>query len=330
MEPNPPFPHIDMKPKSTPWRFLFLIIGIALIVGGSFFVIGQAPADFVPGTQVKVPEGSSVRDTGDLLYEKEVIRSSSLFQFIVKMAFHDRPVIAGDFAFEKKYNVYEVARMLTGGGFGGTQVRITIPEGSSVVEIAAIMSKSIPGWNANEFVSKAKPFEGGLFPETYIVFKSITADDLIAQLKKEYASKTKNLKDEIKKSGYSESQIIIMASLLEKEAKNESEAKVISGILWKRLKQGKLLQVDAPFLYALKKTSAQLTRQDLQKDGPYNTYTRKGLPATAIGNPGMTMILAALRPESSNYWFYLHGNDGVIRYAKTYEEHLINKKKYLK
>jgi UPF0755 protein len=246
------------------------------------------------------------------------------------MAFHDRPVIAGDFAFEKKYNVYEVARMLTGGGFGGTQVRITIPEGSSVVEIAAIMSKSIPGWNANEFVSKAKPFEGGLFPETYIVFKSITADDLIAQLKKEYASKTKNLKDEIKKSGYSESQIIIMASLLEKEAKNESEAKVISGILWKRLKQGKLLQVDAPFLYALKKTSAQLTRQDLQKDGPYNTYTRKGLPATAIGNPGMTMILAALRPESSNYWFYLHGNDGVIRYAKTYEEHLINKKKYLK
>lgn len=330
MEPATQFPHIEMKPKSTPWRFLFLIVGVVFIVGGSFVVIGQAPSDFTPGTQVKVLEGSSVRETGDLLYEKHVIRSSSLFQFIVKMAFLDRPVIAGDFAFEQKYNVYQVAKMLTGGSFGGTQARVTIPEGSSVVEIAAIINKSVPGWNVNEFISKAKPYEGTLFPETYIVFKSITVDDLITQLRKQYASKTKNLKDEIRKSGYGESQIIIMASLLEKEAKNESEAKIISGILWKRIKQGKPLQVDAPFLYVLKKTSAQLTLQDLQKDGPYNTYTRKGLPATAIGNPGMNMILAALRPESSSYWFYLHGNDGVIHYAKTYEEHLINKKKYLK
>lgn len=330
MEPITQFPHIEMKPKSTPWRFLFLIIGVAFIVGGSFFVISQAPSDFTPGTQVRVHEGSSVRDTGDLLYQKHIIRSSSLFQFIVKMAFHDRPVIAGDFAFEKNYNVYQVAKMLTGGGFGGTQARITIPEGSSVVEIASIVSKSIPGWNASEFIAKAKPYEGTLFPETYIVFKSITVDDLITQLRKQYSSKIKTIAGEIKKFGYSESQIIIMASLLEKEAKNEAEAKIVSGILWKRIKQGKPLQVDAPFLYLLKKTSAQLTVQDLQKDGPYNTYTRKGLPATAIGNPGLGMILAALRPESSSYWFYLHGNDGVIHYAKTYEEHLINKKKYLK
>lgn len=330
MEPNIPFPNIEMKPKSTPWKFLLLILGIAAIVGGSFFAIGQAPADFALGAQVKIPEGSSVRDTGDLLYQKHIIRSSSVFQFIVKMAFLDRPVIAGDFAFEKKYNVYEVAKMLTGGSFGGTQVRITIPEGSSVADIAAIMKKAIPAWNSAEFVTRAKPFEGMLFPETYIVFKSITVDDFINQLKKEYATKTKGLKEEIRKSGYSESQIISMASLLEKEAKNESEAQIISGILWKRIKQGKPLQVDAPFLYTLHKTSAQLTMQDLQKDGPYNTYTRKGLPATAIGNPGMTMILAALRPQSSKYWFYLHGNDGVIHYATTYEEHLINKKKYLK
>lgn len=330
MEPNPPFPNIEMKPKSTPWRFLFLILGIVLIVGGSFFAIGQAPADFVPGTQVKVLEGSSVRDTGDVLYQKHIIRSSSLFQFIVKMAFLDRPVIAGDFAFDKKYNVYEVARMLTGGAFGGTQARITIPEGSSVAEIAAITARVIPGWNTADFITKAKPFEGVLFPETYIVFKSMSVDDFITQLKKEYSIKTKGLKEEIKKSGYTESQIVTMASILEKEAKNEAEAKIISGILWKRIKQGKPLQVDAPFLYALKKTSAQLTMQDLQKDGPYNTYTRKGLPATPIGNPGTTMILAALRPETSKYWFYLHGSDGAIHYATTYQEHLINKKKYLK
>lgn len=326
----PHLPHLELKPKSTPWRFLFLIVGIVLVVGGSFFVIGQAPKDFEPGTTVRIPEGYSISDTGDLLYERHVIRSSSIFQFIVKMAFPNRPVIAGDFAFAESYNVFQVARMVTGGGFGGTQARITIPEGSSLSEISGITTRAIPGWNTDEFIAKAKPFEGYLFPETYIVFKSITVDELITELKKQYTLKTKNLKDEIKKSGRTESQIIIMASILEKEARNAEEARIVSGILWKRLDKGMPLQVDAPFLYILGKTSAQLRASDLQKDGPYNTYTRKGLPKGPIGNPGLMMITAAIEPKVSLYWYYLHDTKGVIHYAKTYEEHLANKKKYLK
>jgi UPF0755 protein len=105
---------------------------------------------------------------------------------------------------------------------------------------------------------------------------------------------------------------------------------MISGILWKRIKEGQALQVDAPFMYILKKTSAELTRTDLMKDGPYNTYTRKGLPVGPIGNPGIDMIEAALRPKSSSYWYYLHGDDGVIHYARTYKEHLANKDTYIK
>jgi UPF0755 protein len=120
-----------------------------------------------------------------------------------------------------------------------------------------------------------------------------------------------------------------MASLLEKEARNATEAKTVAGILWKRISLGKPLQVDAPFLYVLGKTSAQLTTRDLTKDGPYNTYTRKGLPVGPIGNPGIAMIQAALNPIASQYLYYLHDRNGVIHYAKTYEGHLQNKKKYL-
>lgn len=329
MEPNPPFPHIQMKPRSSAWRFLILILGIILIIGGSFFVIGQSPKDFVPGTFVRIPDGSSIRDTGNMLEQDHVIRSSSLFQFIVKIVFAGRPVIAGDFAFNRPYNTLQVARMVTGGGFGGTQVRITIPEGSSVTEISAIMTKAIPAWDNADFIAQAKPLEGYLFPETYILFKSISIPDFIARLRKEYALKTGGLSVAIIQSGHTESQIIIMASILEKEAKNDADAKIISGILWKRLAQGKPLQVDAPFLYALDKTSAELTVKDLQTDGPYNTYTRKGLPAGPIGNPGLAMIEAALNPSTSTYWYYLYDAQGQIHYATTYAQHLANKQKYL-
>lgn len=335
--PQPPspehsfeLPKLEIRPRSTPWRFLFVILIVGVMVIGSIFVISNAPAEFVPGTVVRIREGSSLKDTGDLFYERNVIRSSSLFQFIVKMGFPNKPILAGDFAFEQAPSVFQVAQMTTGGNFGGTQARITIPEGSSIYDIAGIVRKAIPDWNTDEFVAKAKKDEGYLFPETYILFKSVTPTDFIDRLKKEYEVKIKPYRESIKKTKRTEAQIIIMASLLEKEAKNAEEAKIVSGILWKRFDKGTPLQVDAPFLYVLNKTSAQLTRADLEKDGPYNTYTRKGLPIGPIGNPGVAMIDAAINPEVSQYWFYLHGTDGKIRYGKTYDEHLANKRKYIK
>jgi UPF0755 protein len=323
------FPKIAMTTKRRPLRFLMLLLGIFLILGSSFFFVGRPPVNFSPGTMVTIPEGMSVREAGVLLQKSNIIRSESVFQFVVKIALADRPVIAGDFAFNAPYDVLRVARLVTGGGFGGTQVRITIPEGSSVREISSIVKRSIPGWNSDEFINNAKPFEGYLFPETYVVFKRISSKEMIEMLKKEYVNKMTSFKKDIINSKKTEAQIITMASLLEKEARNAEEAKKISGILWKRIAAGRPLQVDAPFLYVLGKTSAELTLKDLAKDGPYNTYTRKGLPVGPIGNPGISMITAALHPVDSPYWFYLHGSDGVIRYAKTYEEHLRNKKKYL-
>jgi len=320
---------MEEKPRSFARLFALLGVVIIIIIGAVIFS-GRAPSDFTAGTLVTIPAGTSTREAGNILESAHVIRSSSLFQAVITSLMNRRGVIAGDFQFDSKPTVFTVARMLTRGNFGGTQARVTIPEGSSNVEIAKIIARGIPGWNTDEFLAKTKTREGYLFPETYIVFKSMTVDAMIDLLKNEYEKKISSLRGDIAVSGKTENQIIIMASLLEKEAKNEQEAKTISGILWTRIRAGLPLQVDAPFLYILGKTSEQLKMTDLQKDGLYNTYTRKGLPAGPIGNPGLVMIKAAIYPQASPYLYYLHGKDGVIHYAKTYAEHLDNKKKFLK
>ena len=118
-----------------------------------------------------------------------------------------------------------------------------------------------------------------------------------------------------------------MASIIEKEATGDlNEQKKVSGILWKRLDEGKLLQVDAPFQYI----HGEVNAADLRKDGPYNTYTRLGLTPTPIGNPGLSAIDAAINPVTSPHYFYLHGKDGQIHYGNTYNDHVNNINRYLR
>jgi UPF0755 protein len=327
------YPKIEMDEKEQNRRkfvraFSGCLAGLVIIVI-AVVLSGRAPGNFVPGTVVTVPVNASIREVATILAEANIIRSKALFQFSVKALYNNRPVIAGDFSFDQKRSVFEAARIITGGFFGKAQAKITIPEGSSAQDIARITQKVIPEWNGDEFMAKAVSSEGYLFPETYFMFKTITPDAVIDRLKKEYENRIASLRPEMIIAKRTESQIIIMASILEKEARNADEAKVVSGILWKRLDKGMPLQVDAPFLYTLGKESAELTSADLKKDGPYNTYTRKGLPKGPIGNPGLATISAAIHPSSSPYWFYLHDKNGVVHYAKTYEEHVQNKKKYL-
>lgn len=121
-----------------------------------------------------------------------------------------------------------------------------------------------------------------------------------------------------------------MASIVEEEGKSAKDRAIISGILWKRLSKGMPLQVDAPFRYSVGKDSYTLTSEDLKVDGPYNTYTRKGLPPTPITNPGLEAILAAVRPVTTPYYFFLSEKDGTTHYAVNYDSHLQNKQIYLK
>ena len=121
-----------------------------------------------------------------------------------------------------------------------------------------------------------------------------------------------------------------MASILEEEGRTEATRQTIAGILWKRLAEGMPLQVDASLVYATgKKSGDQLAPDDFKMSSPYNTYLNKGLPPTPISNPGLAAIRAAIHPTASKYYYYLTDRQGGFHPAATYEEHLINKQKYL-
>ena len=123
--------------------------------------------------------------------------------------------------------------------------------------------------------------------------------------------------------------VIIMASMLEKEARQLETRRVIAGILWKRLERGMPLQVDAVFGYILDRDTFSPSLNDLSINSPYNTYTHTGLPPGPIGNPGLESLDAALHPVETPYWYYLTGADGTMHYARTFAEHVANRK-YLK
>ncbi len=169
-----------------------------------------------------------------------------------------------------------------------------------------------------------------MFPDTYTFFPWSTPETVVASLKTNFDKKIEPLQGDIEKSGRSLSDIIIMASIIEKEANGESDRALISGILWNRIDADIALQVDAPFLYLLGKESSELTKADLATKSLYNTYLHKGLPPTPINNPGLAAITAALHPEESKYFYYLHDSDGKIYYAKTFAEHKRNITNYLK
>ena len=121
-----------------------------------------------------------------------------------------------------------------------------------------------------------------------------------------------------------------MASIIEGEAVTPEDRRIVSGILWTRMKNGMRLGVDAPFAYIMGKGSLELTQTDLATTSPYNTYRVAGLPPTPINNPGIDAIAAALAPSSTPYLYYLSDKEGSMHYARTFAEHKLNKEKYLR
>jgi len=169
--------------------------------------------------------------------------------------------------------------------------------------------------------------EGFFFPDTYFVIPDqFDTETFAKRLLSTFDSKTKTIFGNADRNGWD---ILKMASIIEKESKDDSERPIIAGILWKRLDNGWMLGADATTRYITGKNTEPLTANDLSDPNEWNTRAVRGLPPGAICNPGLSSIWAAANPEESDFWFYLHGADGEIHYAKTSEEHAENKAEYL-
>jgi|AntAceMinimDraft_6_1070360.scaffolds.fasta_scaffold01894_2 UPF0755 protein len=304
----------------------FFILLISIFFGG-LFLYATSSTEIQKEKNIIIPQGATFSRASDILRSENIIRSSFAAQIFGRIS--QTPIQAGVYQFvEGKYPLSEVLRRLTDGDYGDVFIKITIPEGSTNKQIANILGKKIPDFNNQEFEELTKDHEGYLFPETYLFLPGVSTGGVIEVMLNTFQEKTKKIQQDLGTKSLED--IIIMASLIEKEAtRDKEEQKIVSGILWKRISIAMPLQVDAPFLYTRGKTSAQLSLSDLRADGPYNTYTRKGLTPTPIGNPGLSSIEAALSPKESSYLFYLHDNNGGIHYGVTHDDHVKNKQKYL-
>lgn len=305
---------------------LFLTL---ILIGGLFlmsvYTTVQGPTNTLYPKQIQYNENEPLTSFIQRLEEEQIIKNKNLFKIIFILQGVDRSIKPGVYTFTEPLSMFSIVDKIGSDSKTAKGIKITIPEGSTVQDINRILNT---GFSNKSVFTIDTSYEGYLFPETYFFSAQSTQESIIEKLQSTWKTKTEILfknktEKEIKDS-------IIMASILEKEGKTKEERYIISGILWKRIRDGIPLQVDATFLYTDNKGTAELTLSDLQKDNPYNTYKNKGLPIGPINNPGLETIEAALNPKESPYYFYLHDANGTIHYAKTFDEHKQNKARYLR
>lgn len=300
-----------------------------------------------------IEKGESVASIAQLLKQHGLIRSALAFKIYARYKGAQAKLQAGSFSFSPSQSVANILDSLQSGKTD--EISITIPEGYSVAEIDALLvSKGLgqPGdvihcaftcdFSAYTFLPAKNDgteregigsrVEGYLFPETYFISPThYEPQAILSRMLETFNHRiVETYVADIQASKIPLADIVTMASLIEKESRHDEERAVVSGILWKRLQAPMVLGVDATIRYALQKPTAALKTSDLDTVSPYNTRKVAGLPPTPITNPGESAIVAALHPQQSDYWYYLHGSDGAIHYARTNDEHNENKQRYLR
>lgn len=323
--PRPRTPHTFFYAVTT---LLLLIASIGL--GVFYAYVFTPPVDFTPKTIVHIAEGTSVQGIATVLTNAHIIKSPEAFALLVRVKGDDTRMHPGEYYFDQAPTLLMVIDRIATADFGIENVKVLIPEGYARKDMVKVFQSEFPQFSADDFMRDTANLEGYLFPDTYRFFRNATSGVIIMDMQKTFALKTAGLQQEATTSNKSWSDIIIVASLIELEGKTARDRGMIADIIYRRLAQNMPLQLDAPFLYIMNKASLQLTQEDLFAQSPYNTYRNKGLPPTPIASPGLESISAALHPIANDYLYYLSDKDGVVHYAKDFNEHRKNKALYLK
>jgi UPF0755 protein len=277
--------------------------------------------------EIKIEKGESTKDISTKLADKSLINSSETFYLYMKIK--EKTIKTGDYLIPNNLSIVQIASILESGEH---QVKkITIPEGWRREQIAAYLEEYI-GLSSAEFMAMTKDKEGRLFPDTYDLMDEPTIDEVVTKMTEDFKKRTTNL--EVMEDA------LILASIVEREAANDSERADIAGVFANRLDKGIKLEADPTVQYQKDTNNYQqlgikvfkfwqkLVPGDLKTvKGEYNTYLYNNLPPAPICNPGLKSIEAAVSPTSHNYMFFLHGKDGKIYFSVTEAEH--NKKKAL-
>lgn len=276
---------------------------------------------------------------GQKLEQEKLVKSS--YGFAVFYLLNRPLILPGKHLIPANSDIQQISNIL--GENPNKEIEITFPEGLTSNEIIEkIASKTNlkiqdinaslqKNWHENIDIKfdNNKNLEGFLFPDTYRFKYDSTPQEIIEKLLDNFDNKWQKIYNEYGEQELSDYELLKLASIIEKEAKNNSQKKIIAGIFYNRLKIDMPLQSCATIQYILPERKEILSEEDTKNDSPYNTYLYAGLPPTPISNPGADSIEAVFNPENTDFLYFLHDSAGEIHYAATYEEHQKNIEKYL-
>ena len=302
---------------------------ISLLIGASLTLPPTSSEEVV---NFDVPVGSSSRTIAKQLIEQKLIRSEYAFRLAVRYRGTGKRLQAGTYMFRRNMALWDLLDEFEKGQV--TLVSWTVPEGLTTSAIAELWETR--GFGTAEAFREAtesqrlleryrltdKTVEGYLFPNTYKFAKGTTTEKVVEMMLDEFKQQwTEKFDEEAQNLGRTRHEIVTLASVIEKEAQSDLERPRISSVFHNRLTRKWKLQADPTVLYALGNPESPLTKADLQVDSPYNTYKFKGLPPGPIANPGIDSIEAALRPEKTDYLYFVAIGDGKHHFSKTLSEH---------
>jgi UPF0755 protein len=343
--------------KGRIWRRwitrVVVVIGFLAFMSGAAYLVNKG-VDWYQGRSttttagaqvttktVTVASGMTAAEVGQLLEDEGIIQSASEFLDLVKSRGTENALLPGKYRFNDSLALLQVVDMLERGE-GAATFKVTIPEGLSASQVAVRLTDQgdIPGDNYLALSGQPREFElpklgganapslstleGLLFPSTYWLIDGDGATQLIGAQLAAFGQKTATLKwDKAKALGMTPYQIVIVASLIEKEVSVPEERPIVAAVIYNRLKKDMTLGIDATVRYALDKWTGSLTTADLEVDSPYNTRNVKGLPPTAISSPGVAALEAALEPANVDYLYYvLSDTKGNHFFTADYNEFL--------
>lgn len=320
-----------------------LIIGLilisALITWWYFSNLEPLEPNSTQVSRVVIQKGATIDSVSQLLYDKELIHHPLAFKIAARSQELYKELKPGTYELSPGMSVAEIIQQLKS---EVNDIWITIPEGLRVEEIAQLLSRQeLANFDPELFIEIAKPSEGRLFPDTYLVPKFSSEEQLFDLFTSTFQQKIEQgLSEELANSKWTLEEVIIQASLVQREGLSPQEAPqdmaIIAGIIQNRLNLGMKLDIDATLSYLRGYDSSAKSWWSApspalkSQNSPYNTYLVAGLPPAPIANPGKDAILAVLQPNETSNLFYLHTPDRKAYYAKTYEEHQANINRYLR
>lgn len=309
----------------------FAILIILLAAAFIWWKNGTNPAnpkDNTPKIFI-IEQGQGVRAVAKNLKDQGLIKDPIVFFLLTKKLGLDNKIEAGDYRLFPSMSAFQIATGLT---HGTLDIWITVPEGQRAGEIADTLKEKMPNYDPS-WEKDLEQKEGYLFPDTYLFPRDADINTIISIMTKNFDDKYATLDTGGTKLGKTE--IVTLASLIEREAKHDTDRPIVASVIHNRLNLGMKLDIDATIQYALGYQSDEkrwwksaLSAADLKLDSDYNTYLIAGLPPSPISNPGLASLEAAVNPASTDYLYYITDGNGVNHYAKTFEQHEANIKKY--